>query len=137
MDGKQKMSVAVTCIAIAVLALTAVTASPKILSSTPLYTFRMEQASRQMNFLSTPTNDLIYTTENGCVTLHGVAGHGGGVNPLRPCTDDTCMSTCESTCVNSCNGTCVNSCNATCVNSCYGTCGTCQYTCYDSCWPDP
>ncbi|MBU7026897.1 MAG: hypothetical protein HXS48_08140 [Theionarchaea archaeon] len=50
--NRKKVSIAVVSMAVAFLAVTCVTASPRT-SNTPLYTFRMEQASSEMNFLPT------------------------------------------------------------------------------------
>ena len=46
------------------LAVTCVTASTS-LCNTPLYTFRIEQASSKMNFLPTAMNEFTSTTEKG------------------------------------------------------------------------
>jgi hypothetical protein len=74
MNGNRKILVAVVSVC-AVLVVSTVIASSQI-SNTPLFTFRMEQASSEMNFLPTVVNGFIYTTENG-YTLNSAAGNGG------------------------------------------------------------
>lgn len=58
------MVIAVISVAIASLVITYVAASTGT-SYTPLYTFRMEQASSKMNFLPTEVNEFIYGAEKG------------------------------------------------------------------------
>jgi hypothetical protein len=62
MDGKQRMTFVVMSVIFAALAVT-VTASA--LPSTPLYTYRMEQASNKMHFLPTEMNGFTYIAEKG------------------------------------------------------------------------
>jgi hypothetical protein len=148
MDRRQKWTLlGVVSVAIVSLAITAVTASPRTLG-TPLYTFRMEKASGEMNFSPATMNNLTYTTGNGWRLNHDVSGEWFGALPLIPCTwndgcspttgtcDRTCKYTCSSTCVSTCS-TCVNTCPNTCVNTCpntcVSTCSTCVSTCSNTC----
>ncbi|KYK36382.1 MAG: hypothetical protein AYK19_01165 [Theionarchaea archaeon DG-70-1] len=62
--NRKKVSIAVVSMAVAFLAVTCVTASRQT-SSTPLYTFRMEQASNRMSFLPTTVNEFTYNTRDG------------------------------------------------------------------------
>ena len=64
MNKKQVMYIVVVSITALFLAVVAVTAHSQPLN-TPLYTFRMEQASGEMNFLPTEKNTFIYTSEKG------------------------------------------------------------------------
>lgn len=146
MDKKRKwMSLAVVSAIAAFLAVTAVTAHSWNAANTPLYTFRMEQASSDMNFSPAALNNFTYTAQSGC-NMHPITGVCGGVEPLEPptystcdpekCTPtgSTCCGTCENTCVITCIS-CVNTCNSTCVNTCGGTCvNTCEYTCVSTCY---
>lgn len=133
MDRK-KVLIAVASIALASLAITAVTASSLALN-TPLYTLRMEQASSKMNFLPTAMNKFAYTTENGYNLDYEALVEYCGAVPLG--SVDTCEITCPfvscevGTC-SSCSGyTCdATSCQPTCQSSCGGTCWeTCPWTC--------
>lgn len=149
MDRK-KMLATVVSVAV-VLAVTAVTAS-SVTSNTPLYTYRMEQQSSKMNFLSTEMNDFTYTAEKGYTILFDSTG----CSSAQPCSTydtcsecttieitcwscwntcwNTCPATCESTCPNTC-GTCAQTCPNTCKNTCPSTCwSTCPNTCWDTCW---
>jgi hypothetical protein len=65
MDKMQKIAITKTAVIIAFLAVAAVTAKPSS-PSTPLYTFRMEQASSKMNFLSTEVKEFLYLQEHHC-----------------------------------------------------------------------
>lgn len=143
MDRNQKMAIAIGSVVLALFAVTAVTAHS--LTSTPLYTFRMEQASNKMNFLPTAVNHFTYTTEKGCsLNYNGLAFCG--VNPLEEptapatcpytCDDLTCEQTCPNTCWNTCDGpTCQSTCPNTCDLSCQATCPwTCRSTCTSTCW---
>ena len=69
---KKKISTAMISLIVASLAVATMTASSS-LYNTPLYTFRMEQVSNEMNFLPTEMNDLTYTAENGYNLNYGVA----------------------------------------------------------------
>jgi len=120
----RKWSLAVFSIGITLLAVTCATASSW--SSTPLYTFRMEQASSQMNFLPVERSGFTYTAEKGYSLNYGAGCCF--VNPLEePTYWETC-STCEYTCEG---GTCEGTCYSTCPN----TCATCEPTCeQNTCW---
>jgi hypothetical protein len=63
MKRNLKMSLAIIGI-VTILAINVVIASPQT-SHTPLYTFRMEQASSEMNFLLKEKSTFIYTAEDG------------------------------------------------------------------------
>jgi hypothetical protein len=123
MDKTKKMSVAVIGIAIVLFAAACVTASSQI-SSTPLYTLRMEQASGEMNFLPTETNGFYYTAENGYTLNYDASGRGYNVERL-----DTYQYTCEF--YPTCNYTCPVTCGKTCPYTCDGH--TCPYTCVYTC----
>lgn len=135
MDRK-KMSVVLTGGIVAFLAMTCITALPRM-TSTPLYTVRMEQASSEMNFLPTEMNTYVYTAAKGynlnCCITGRCSCSGGDVNPLLPYTCGTCDEYyCEEP--THC-GTCVT-CYSTCQSSCGGTCSTCSgSTCEDTCYP--
>jgi len=118
-DRKQ-MSIVVISVSFVLLAATCVTASPWT-RNTPLYTFRMEQASSKMNFLPTAVNGFIYTTEKGHDLGHNAAEccGCGGAQPLAPYTCATCNEEmCE-------------------VPTICGTCGTCYWmtTCHPNTCP--
>jgi hypothetical protein len=124
MDRKHR-TIAVVSVALTLLAVTFVTATSMIQSTTPLYTFRMEQQSSKMNFLSTERNQFTYTIEPGCILNVGLAGeYCSGIHPL-----DTGVWTCYGS---TCGG---DTCILTCPESCYGTCNdpTCQATCNPTC----
>lgn len=145
MDRERKWMSLAAISAIAVfLAVTAVTARSWNATNTPLYIFRMEQASSDMSFSPTPMNAFAYLTEKG-YNVHYDTGVCNGVEPLEPptyatcdeeiCTPtySTCCVTCDITCVVTCSS-CVNTCYGTCPNSCSGTCiYTCDYTCVSTC----
>lgn len=113
---------------------TAVAASPWMLD-TPLYTYRMQQASSEMNFLPATMNNFTYMTEKG-FTLVDVEGCceatlfamplGTGVYSCyySTCGGETCSSTCYTYCGQ-------YSCMLTCPSTCF-TCDdpTCPLTCY-------
>lgn len=130
MDGKQRMTFIVMSVVLAALAVT-VTASA--LPSTPLYTYRMEQASHKMHFLPTEMNGFTYTAEKGYTLDNpGVRNNGGGGRLgdswLPSCPNMTC-ATCDPvyTCLpTSCQQTC-DTCFSTCLG--YQTCDT------STCWP--
>lgn len=96
---QKRVSIAVVSVSIMSLALACVTASPPT-SNTPLYTFRMEQASSESNFLPTAANEFTYNTKNGYTLSWGFVTDGsfpyngsGGVFELGyPSLDwwDTC-----------------------------------------------
>ncbi|KYK32712.1 MAG: hypothetical protein HXS48_05000 [Theionarchaea archaeon] len=127
MDKKQRILVALIGASIAFLAITAVTANSRA-SNTPLYTYRMEQQSSEMNFLPTERNTFTYETEGRCVL--NSCGCGDGAKPLNPYTCGTCD---EYYCDNPslCYGTCHSTCSTCSGNTCFFL--TCQYpTCF---WP--
>jgi hypothetical protein len=64
MNRNQKIPMAVIGVVVTTFAISAVTASPGTLN-TPLYTFRMEEASSEMNFLPKEQSPLVYTTGEG------------------------------------------------------------------------
>lgn len=143
----KKMSTAAISIVVTLLAATCATATSWS-STTPLYTFRMEQQSNKMHFSPATMNGFTYTTENGCTVAYDILGCCGAA-PLiftqrstecdetcgNSCgnTCDTCTNTCWSTCPNTCGSTCPATCPSTCGSSCGGTCSTCGYTCEDTC----
>jgi hypothetical protein len=149
MNGNQKIALVVAC-AVVVCAAAFVTASS--LTSTPLYTIRMEQVSHKMGFLPTAVNGFTYTTESGYTVNYGVSGHGNAEPLMTHQADTFCTCfpwcetseyTCESqpTCMITCN-TCINpTCPpVTCFSTCQGgtctdpTCpATCPNTCEDTC----
>ena len=145
---KTKLILASAGIVCIIVAVTTATASP-LVSSTPLYTFRMEHACDQMNFLPTEMNKFTYTTEKG-ISLGYCTEGWCTVRPLGDPTDfgqNTCEPictaegptcgyyTCPNTCPNTCASTCPNTCASTCPNTCPNTCNTCStcegqgYTC--------
>ncbi|KYK31478.1 MAG: hypothetical protein HXS48_01120 [Theionarchaea archaeon] len=135
MDKKQ-LSLAAMSVAVLLLGVTFVTANP--LTSTPLYTVRMEQQSSEMSFLPTEMNEVTYTTENGyTLNYNAPLGCCGDANPLGACTyyATTCCSSCYGTCSATCPLTCYT-CPATCTDTCPNTCG---YSCgqVDTCNSGP
>lgn len=131
MNGKRKMLATVVSVC-AVLVVSTVIASSHV-SSTPLYTVRMEQASSKMNFLPTAVNEFTYTAENGSTLNYEVPGSGG--EPLEVTVGKTCEGTCvEPTCPHTCPHTCAGNptCSNTCPDTCGATCDTCDSTC-DTC----
>ena len=138
MNRKQLMLILVVCGAVGFLAVTAVTASGQT-SSTPLYTFRMEQASSEMSFLPTERNTFLYIAEKGHTVTYDVTGCcnavpliTGGAYTCGTC-GRTCPNTCYSTCVSTCSSTCVSTCPETCVNTCHTCVSTCSSTCVSTC----
>jgi len=144
MKRKTKMSVAVLSTVIAFLVITAVTTGSQASLNTPLYTFRMEQASSEMNFLSMERNNVAYTIENGSTLNYNVSGKycSAKSSPAicltdpRMCSADvgtcamvTCASTCPNTCPSTCSDTCENTCGNTCPSTCWPTCGETCLTC--------
>ena len=111
--GKQT-AIAVFGVLIAFLTALDVMANPQI-SDTPLYTFRIEQASNEMNFLPTTVNTFTYLAEEEYTLEYGPPELRDSTNPL---------STFEWTCIDS---TCGNTCN-TCY-SCWLTCEASKRTC--------
>ena len=72
MNRKQKMYSTVISIAAVFLAVAFVTADSSFLN-TPLYTFRMEKVSSEMNFLPTEVHTFVYTAEKGSTLEYSVA----------------------------------------------------------------
>jgi hypothetical protein len=148
-NERQKMLIGSISAAVILFAAAAATAHSWA-ASTPLYTFRMEQASSKMSFLPTTVNGFDYTTEKGytldcdtgsCYTINGVIFGTG----YYTCPDDTCEHcltyspavTCEDTCITcppTSEDTCPPTCGDTCPPTCPETCpNTCQgYTCEDT-----
>jgi hypothetical protein len=96
--------------------------------NTPLYIFRMEQASSEMNFLPTEMNKFVYAAENGCNLNVEIDGYWIA-EEVRHDTNprNTCRITCIPTCPPYTEGG--DTCNPT---SCQPTCRTC-YTCNPTC----
>jgi hypothetical protein len=137
MDRK-RMSLVLVSAAVVVVAVTAVTASPEV-SDTPLYTYRMEQASSKMNFSPVTSPQFTYSAESEFALDYTITACCGvqllDVKTISTCVGETC-ETCWSTCVNTCENTCVYTCY-TCVNTCgltcVSTCSTCVSTCWNTC----
>lgn len=132
MDTTRKWILAVISIVTVSLA---VTVTANFVPNTPLYTYRMEQASSQMNFLPTEINNFAYTTVTGSTLNYEITRYCY-VNPLEePTVPVTCPETCEETC-STCYSTCEGStCEGTCYSTCPNTCATCEPTCEEpSCW---
>lgn len=76
-------------------------------SHTPLYTFRMEQKSSQMNFLTTEMNSFTYGAEKDYNLNYDILGCCNVIPlatvPITQC-ESTCPITCEETCEESCGG---------------------------------
>ena len=130
----RKSIVVVISVVVVGLAVTAVTA--RSWTTTPLYTYRMEQASNKMNFLPTEMAGFTYTAEKG-YTIPFETVNLSGDTPLDTWqTPYTCIySTCEYTCETCDAPTCPDTCPATC-NTCAYTCActvSCGPTCQDSC----
>ena len=142
------------CAVLGFCAVAAVTANPQVKSNTPLYTYRMEQASSGMSFLPTEKNDFTYTTEPGYTLDYTVTLTAGSSTPQTTVpmqntqwiTCETCGFTCD-TCINTCQTcycTCWDTCRCTCQGitcdfitcdfTCIFTCDTCFDTCFDTCW---
>ena len=144
LDKKQKwISCGAVSIAIVFLAITAVTASSLKLSNTPLYTFRMEKASSDQNFLPVEMSNFAYSAERGsrlgydasggtCVDAPLATGLTQCLPECPPSEYSTCCYTCSYTCVNTCS-TCVSTCSSTCVNTCRTCVNTCVNTCAATC----
>jgi hypothetical protein len=156
MNKKQGICIVAIGTIAAFLAAAAVTADSSILS-TPLYTYRMEQASDTMNFLPTEQSTFTYTAKQGC-NLNCRAENHCGEGILSTTGLETCYGyfTCQGyyTCSQTCEGythggsTCLTTClnwwtctQYTCDLSCDGytcvaafTCmGTCVVTCPETC----
>ncbi len=131
--NKRKMSLALIGVVAVSLAVVFATAG-SLMADTPLYIFRMEQASSKMNFLPTTVNGFAYNTENGYTVGYNVGKYSGGAGLLG--TDATCHPTCEgwtcdpTSCQNTCDDTCPATCPYTCPATCPSTCSTCGgWTC--------
>lgn len=149
------MLIAIVSTALVVCAVAFVAASPQLKSNTPLYTYRMEQQSSEMNFLPTEMNGFTYNTEKG-YTVNYHADNYCGAELLSTAPGQTFCATCFPECSTSewtCSGSytcCITcfyqSCWGTCYTcpgqghtcddtSCQATCSTCdQPTCPDTCW---
>lgn len=164
MYGKWKMLGVVLSTASVLLVATTIMASSWT-QNTPLYAFRMQQMSSEMNFLPTAVSGFVYTAYGGCILNcdalgeHCSTGYGGvpadesveeacqgpeTLNGGETCSYTIC-STCENTCITcagqeTCDGgpTCELTCPRTCL-TCYETCRiTCFYPCpatTDTCDP--
>ena len=110
-----------------------------------LFTYRMEQTSKEMKFLPTEMKGFTYSAEKGYTLSYEATGKNAG--PLAPytsntCDEDmctptnsgTCYDTCPRTCVDTCLSTCPSTCNQETCNTCYRTCrNTCGHTCLNTC----
>lgn len=147
--NRSKMLLAVISLIAVSLIITCVAANP-LATNTPLYTYRMEQASSEMNFLPIPISRFAYNTEKGYTLSYEVGGCcndtvplvTGGVNTCDTCEGiPTCPETCEPTCEEPTCYTCPETCSYTCPSTCNDTCtspytckhSTCAPTCNDTC----
>ena len=137
MDKTQKILLASLSVALAFLAASAVAARPQT-SSTPLYTFRMEQMSHGMNFLPSERNTFTYTAAKGHTVAYDAVqemycGGFDGIDYIDTSPISTCH-TCYKTC-KTCGETC-NTCDPPACETSHYTCGhTCGYTCEKhTCW---
>jgi hypothetical protein len=119
---KKRISLGIIACA-SVLAIACVTANT-LTVDTPLYTYRMEQVSSQMNFLPVEANGFNYNSQNCCLLSYST----GCTVPLDIPTTFPCKPT-EETCLNSCGGTCSYTCKVTECESCSFTCGSTCITC--------
>lgn len=140
MNERRKLLVAVMSIVTVFLAVAFVTASPRSFN-TPLYTFRMEQQSSEMNFLPGTMNTFIYTTEKGYTLDQDASGdwysgfHWFLASEISCPTAITCesCSTCDSCLICPTDINCPTE-GSTCEptecgpNTCYET--QCDRTCY-------
>ncbi len=106
-------------------------------STSPLFAFRMEQVSSEMNFLPLEKNSFVYNTEKGCqIGSSPSCGNCSNVGAIFITYKATCWYTCDGTCgytcVHTCN-TCWYTCDGTCSPTCLRTCNTCWYTCDGTC----
>ena len=132
MDRKQMLFV-VMSIALVFVAVAATTARPGTSFTTPLYTFRMEQASNDMNFLPAEGNGFTFDTKSGHAVNYDFVVYHDYDEPLSTNCKPTCADTCPNTCFPTCSSTCVDTCPNTCVDTCFQTCvNTCPYTCVDT-----
>lgn len=136
MDRKKGILAVAISVALAAFALTAVTAT-SWKGSTPLYAFRMEQVSSEMNFLPTTAALFAYTAENGHNLAYNIGPCDcGDENPLMPYTCATCsQEMCDEPTVCGTCGTCswMQTCSP---NTCPWTeWPFCEYTLrYPTCW---
>jgi hypothetical protein len=135
MDRRLALIVMVST-ALAVLTVTAATATPGV-SGTPLYAYRMEQASSKMNFLSTEMANFTYIAEKGYVLSYDATGFCNP-EPLAPTGEEmeTCWPQCTTNEITWCQYTCEDTCfMSTCQqNTCSQTCYTCpEDTCNNTC----
>jgi len=145
---KKRALTALIGAAVISLVITSVAASPKISGNTPLYAFRMEQASSEMSFLPKEKTTFVYTTERGYTLNYDTAeacnvwgsNYGGDVPTAHTCFPHRCLHTyaldrrtCSGTCILTCWGTCGGTCrDSTCQHTCLETCVfTCFGTCFD------
>ncbi|MBU7048191.1 MAG: hypothetical protein HXS54_17280 [Theionarchaea archaeon] len=162
MNGKQKMFIVVISLSLTLCVVAAVSATTKRGSDTPLYTFRMEQASSEKNFLPTERSTFAYSAKQGYTLVYDSAKECSCITPLATgyntcqdtcpetceddtceettcpntcstCTQPTCPATCPNTCLSTCPSTCTNTCPETCEATCASTCSTCVYTCWWTC----
>lgn len=129
MDRKLKTAIAMTVAAFVFFA-AVVTASSFVASDTPLYSYRMEQASNKMHFLPTDMNTFSYNTEKGYNLDFEVTGNpGDGIldtwQTPWTCVFSTCVYTCTTCDAPTCPDTCEQTCPATCGWTCGGSCDTC------------
>lgn len=105
----KRMSLVAMSAAMVLLAVTVVTASPRV-SKSPLYVYRMESESSKLNFLPTERNEVIYNTEGGYVLNYAITAESLGeyvLGSTQPSCSWTCVhSTCEQTCPGTCGSTC-------------------------------
>lgn len=146
MKRKHNVLIAIVGAALVLSAVSTVIGSQ--ISSTPMYTVRMEQQSNKMHFLPTKMNEFTFTAESGYTLNRDVSGVCGeplevtvgrtceGTCVGEPTCSNTCMSTCPSTCGNTCSGsTCELSCGGTCEPTCFTCDPTCDETCGGTCYP--
>ncbi len=116
------------------LAVATVFAATSITDKSPLFNYRMQQASSRMNFMPARPDTFTYTTEQGSCLNYGTCMGCSGALPLHTHYYDTCIQdctipvtceTCPSTCWSSCGGTC-ETCYSTSCGTCYSTCSTCS-----------
>ncbi len=148
--NRKKVSIAAVSMAVAFLAATCVTANSQT-SNTPLYTFRMEQASSEMSFLPTAVNEFTYNTRDGFTLNYEFATDSDVARaPLmlgptwwgETCEDPFCwyLLTSYQTCPDTCRTcyTCLHTCPYTCKFTCLGhtwwrmceTCGMVYRGCF-------
>lgn len=148
MDKAQKWIVFAAVITSAVVFAACVGASSSV-SSTPLYTLRMEQASNNMHFLPTAVSEFTYNTEKGHTIAYTVSAKPQKYN-IQGYTEfgstcATCWLTCytcgigcdtsDGTCWFTCQPTCddMYTCEKTCDDYTHYTCETCYLTCKCTC----